>query len=298
MHHTLAWQGGKGKATHPRTFSRLWVGLARAAAAEQQLQPQHLNELARLLLWGMMPLGPCPSPDNCQGMDDWVDKILIRINAVLLPITCQLCHTQKQPDIRRPVHHAHAQVRALRMQQHCTQQHYCICTAASHRVDRVQGTCLICSHMESHQSRRPYASVRTLFCCMQQGATAWDSLCLEFSPELAEEAQGMGFDSQDPTYLTVTVGPRMYEKAHRLVLWQLQGPPPDVALPISRPHNAGKRYYAMHTCNNKRCLNPAHIVWGTNAENARGLHDTAIELRKQWAGAAMQPVDIQLNMKL
>jgi hypothetical protein len=54
----------------------------------------------------------------------------------------------------------------------------------------------------------------------------------------------------------------------------------------------------MHTCNNKRCLNPAHIVWGTNAENARGLHDTAIELRKQWAGAAMQPVDIQLNMKL
>ena len=49
-------------------------------------------------------------------------------------------------------------------------------------------------------------------------------------------------------YLKVKVAHDYYEYAHRLVLWAYNGPPP-----------AGTE--AVHLCNCKSCLNPAHLVW-------------------------------------
>jgi hypothetical protein len=51
---------------------------------------------------------------------------------------------------------------------------------------------------------------------------------------------------------------RVWEYAHRLVLWCYEGPPPDQ-----------ERVVAMHSCNNKLCLCPAHLFWGTMGENRK-----------------------------
>ncbi len=96
-----------------------------------------------------------------------------------------------------------------------------------------------------------------------------------------------------PGYLTVRLnphapGPAMYEKAHRLVLWQLQGPPP-------RPNVTLRRYCAMHTCSNKMCLNPAHLVWGTYAENATGNYGRAKKERGKWITPVKLPLAIDLT---
>ena len=61
-------------------------------------------------------------------------------------------------------------------------------------------------------------------------------------------------------YLHVYLGtkdkkPEM-EYAHRLVLYSIYGPPPDEESCV-----------AMHTCNNPGCLNPHHLVWGSDLDN-------------------------------
>ena len=65
-------------------------------------------------------------------------------------------------------------------------------------------------------------------------------------------------------YITVVLGYKgkgvqVLELAHRLVLWAIKGPPPtSMMYPV-----------AMHTCNNKSCLNPMHMMWGENKDNIR-----------------------------
>lgn len=56
-----------------------------------------------------------------------------------------------------------------------------------------------------------------------------------------------------------------YEFAHRVVLNMLEG--------VVEGHNV-----VCHTCDNKRCLNPMHMLWGTHAINrqARGLEGRAL----------------------
>lgn len=106
-------------------------------------------------------------------------------------------------------------------------------------------------------------------------------------------------------YLRVTLGTGMYEKAHRLVLWQMQGPPPgDVALPLldqtgSRVMDAYKapnKCCAMHTCNNKRCLNPAHLVWATHGDNRKGNNEPGMDVWTDLNTGGMRAVSIELNV--
>ena len=46
--------------------------------------------------------------------------------------------------------------------------------------------------------------------------------------------------------------------AHRLVLYAMMGPP---------PRNAWDKYVCMHACDNKACLHPGHLYWGTVQQN-------------------------------
>jgi hypothetical protein len=50
-------------------------------------------------------------------------------------------------------------------------------------------------------------------------------------------------------------GGGVIEWAHRLVLHAIYGPPPE------------GRLHALHVCGNTRCLNPMHLVWGSNRCN-------------------------------
>ena len=47
------------------------------------------------------------------------------------------------------------------------------------------------------------------------------------------------------------------ERAHRIVLWCVFGPPPQE-----------KWRHALHMCGNPRCINPEHLVWGSLEDNA------------------------------
>lgn len=50
---------------------------------------------------------------------------------------------------------------------------------------------------------------------------------------------------------------KVEESLHRFVLWAMFGPPSlSLAFPV-----------VMHTCHNRSCLSPLHMVWGENGEN-------------------------------
>jgi hypothetical protein len=59
-----------------------------------------------------------------------------------------------------------------------------------------------------------------------------------------------------PTYLTVSVGPKLKVAAHRLSYIAIYGPPPADAPNV------------LHSCvGRKRCINPLHVRAGTQGEN-------------------------------
>lgn len=87
-------------------------------------------------------------------------------------------------------------------------------------------------------------------------------LCMRVDPQLVIATKHMHFHSDG--YLTIAVGKQdkpsggwILEKAHRIVLWALYGPPPeDLAQPC-----------VMHICHVPDCLNVDHLCWGEDAEN-------------------------------
>ena len=68
---------------------------------------------------------------------------------------------------------------------------------------------------------------------------------------------------------------RIYESAHRVVIWSMHGPPPpDIVEPV-----------VMHVCNRSDCLHPGHMVWGEDGENfSRHASDYALERRMDQRG--------------
>jgi hypothetical protein len=84
--------------------------------------------------------------------------------------------------------------------------------------------------------------------------------------------------SRHPRYLRLRlgkiIGPEgrsVQELAHRFVLWAVYGPP---ASRFVRP-------VAMHICNNDKCLNPEHLVWGEDKENKAGEIRANREARRE-----------------
>lgn len=61
-------------------------------------------------------------------------------------------------------------------------------------------------------------------------------------------------------YLRLRLAPHVFEQAHRIVVWAFFGPPGD------HPESYDGSV-CMHACNNKRCLNPEHLIWGSMADN-------------------------------
>jgi hypothetical protein len=56
--------------------------------------------MAKLLLWGQMPLGRPPA--GCSTLAAWAEDLIDRINRMLEPIKCEQHGTERQPDIRMP----------------------------------------------------------------------------------------------------------------------------------------------------------------------------------------------------
>ena len=72
--------------------------------------------------------------------------------------------------------------------------------------------------------------------------------------------------SQSPgkEYLQLTlgrgVGGPIKESAHRVVLVSTFGPPPVELVRVGGAH-------VLHICGNPDCLNPLHLVWGSDGDN-------------------------------
>mmetsp|Transcript_9308 Transcript_9308/g.16464 ORF Transcript_9308/g.16464 Transcript_9308/m.16464 type:complete len:313 (-) Transcript_9308:144-1082(-) len=166
---------------------------------------------------------------------------------------------------------------------------------------------------------------------------AWQEWeCMPFDPKKVDlKGSGMYYMRESvqpyrrqkgrPSYLMVHLGGQVYERAHRLVLWAFDGPPPVDVMPQdwhpvkkkrkglpALPHQEGPGVgdqgadgasggqsasgqgtvvgacssagtssvagvphvpvvrgvmEAMHLCDNKMCLCPAHLVWGSHYEN-------------------------------
>ena len=89
-------------------------------------------------------------------------------------------------------------------------------------------------------------------------------MCMWVDPALVGLQRGvMALESKNG-YLSVAIGIQrpskrpIYERAHRIVAWAMFGmPPAHLQAPV-----------VMHTCGDKTCLNPLHLVWGERALNA------------------------------
>lgn len=57
------------------------------------------------------------------------------------------------------------------------------------------------------------------------------------------------------------------ERAHRIVLWAIYGPPPE---------GIRRNLVVMHMCNNPACLNPEHLIWGDKQLNATKGKEAAL----------------------
>ena len=86
------------------------------------------------------------------------------------------------------------------------------------------------------------------------------------------------------------------QTASRVMCWLVYGPPPE----------RGFRWHASHTCHNKKCLNPGHVIWeeqgvnvGRNTLARRGpkpsnsrrwlARTTAHEVRRIWSSLVTRP---------
>lgn len=89
-----------------------------------------------------------------------------------------------------------------------------------------------------------------------------EALCMVIDPGLVEDVQYLSVDQCGYLKLILAYDSRhdsrtrgnVQEMGHRFVLWSIYGPP-------------APGMVCMHYCNNKRCLNPLHLVWGPQSEN-------------------------------
>ena len=86
-------------------------------------------------------------------------------------------------------------------------------------------------------------------------------VCMVYNTDTVRDTRYMSHTKAG--YLSLHVGwagkHATKELAHRAVTWAIKGPAP-----------AAMQYpVIMHSCNNKRCLNPMHLKWGENAENIK-----------------------------
>ena len=63
--------------------------------------------------------------------------------------------------------------------------------------------------------------------------------------------------------------------AHRLVCWLVHDAPEE------------PNVYVLHTCNNKRCVRPGHLQWGTQSENVSSASDRRSDERSARRGACL-----------
>lgn len=75
-------------------------------------------------------------------------------------------------------------------------------------------------------------------------------------------------------YHAVKVSPGKYTKAHRLMCEAAHGPAPADSV-------------AMHSCNNKWCINPNHLSWGTPSQNSMDAVNCGLSPRGERAKHAI-----------
>lgn len=109
-----------------------------------------------------------------------------------------------------------------------------------------------------------------------------EQCCMVPDEAIVRNTRHINFDKSH-AYVLVKVARRpkrlggwLQERAHRIILWAMHGPPP---AGLCRP-------VAMHLCHNRRCINPQHLVWGEDRENRRRkVHaDAAAERRLRQQG--------------
>ena len=79
-------------------------------------------------------------------------------------------------------------------------------------------------------------------------------------PSLGRE---VGYYAEECGYVKISLrrGLKEWEYAHRFLCWAVHGPPPLC-------EQGGRRMEVIHLCDNKFCLNPLHLVWGTHKQNS------------------------------
>lgn len=101
------------------------------------------------------------------------------------------------------------------------------------------------------------------------------NMCMVISPAKVAETQWVYITKEG--YVRLLLGERgfgrtervmMWECAHRIVLWAFEGPPTMQQYTWAGEQGIkGNGLVVCHTCNNKLCLNPHHLVYGTEWEN-------------------------------